>query len=312
MATYNSVQSRDNNLVPPDISYDVIQSAVQSSAALALGRRATMSTKTRTVTLLDALPEAYWVNGDTGLKQTTNQGWRQKTTTAEELATLVVIPDAYADDAAFDLWGEIKPRLAEAIGRKLDDAVFWGVDKPASWTDPYIYQGAIAAGNVATESATDMTLTVAQLAENLALDGVDINGFVARPGLRWKLAQLRDSTTGLPIWQPNLRDGIVGDLYGYPLAEAKNGAWRNNYATLLMGDFSRRVIGVRQDITYSIHTDAVISDDSGAVVFNAMQQDSKIMRVVFRVAYMILDPDTPLADKPFPFAIMRPSGAPAS
>ena len=312
MTTYDKVQSRDANLVPLDISYDVIQDAVQSSAALALGRKVPMSTKTKTVTLLDALPEAYWVNGDTGLKQTTNQAWRQKSTTAEEIATLVVIPDAFADDSAIDLWGEIKPRLAQAIGRKLDDAVFWGVDKPASWTDPYVYEGAIAAGNVATESATDMTLTVAELAEDLAVDGVDVTGFVARPGLRWKLAQLRDSTTGLPIWQPNLRDGLAGDLYGFPLAEAKNGAWRSNYATLLMGDFRRLVVGIRQDITYSIHTDAVITNDSGVVIFNAMQQDSKIMRVVFRVAYMLLDPDTALADSPFPFAIVRPSGAPAS
>jgi HK97 family phage major capsid protein len=311
MATYNKVQARDANFVPTDISYEIIQAAPQASAALALGRKVPMSTKTKTVSMLDTLPEAYWVNGDTGLKQTTNMSWRQKSTTVEEIATLVVVPDAFADDAAIDLWGEIKPRLAEAIGRKVDDAIFWGVDKPASWTDPYLYQGALTAGNVATESS-DLTLDVAELAEDLAVDGVNINGFVARPGLRWKLAQLRDPSTSLPIWQPNVRDGLAGNLYGYPLAESTNGAWRSNYATLLMGDFSRLVVGIRQDITYSIHTDAVITNDAGAVVFNAMQQDSKIMRVVFRLAYMLLDPSTPLADSPFPFAILRPSGAPAS
>ncbi len=311
MASYDDVQTRDANLVPLDISYDIIQEAPKSSIALALGQRAQMSTKTRTVTLLDALPDAYWVNGDTGLKQTTKMSWRQKSTVVEELATLVVIPDAFADDAAIDLWGQIKPRLAAAIGRKLDQAIFWGVDKPASWTDPYIYEGAIAAGNVATESS-DLTLDVAQLGEQLALDGVEITGFASRPGLNWRLAQLRDPSTSLPIWQPNVRDGLAGDLYGIPLGMQRNGAWRNNYATLIMGDFTRLVVGVRQDITYTIHTDAVITDDAGVVIFNAMQQDSKIMRVVFRPAYMLLDPDTELADKPFPFAILRPSGAPAS
>lgn len=310
MPTYNKVQTRDNNLVPTDISLAIIQDAPQASAAMALGRRVPMTTKTKTVTLLDVLPDAYWVNGDTGLKQTTNMGWRQKSTTAEELATLVVIPDSFADDADIDLWGEIRPRLAEAIGRKLDDAIFWGVEKPASWTDPYLYAGALAAGNTVT-ATSDLTLDVAKAAEELAKDGVDINGFVTRPGFRWKLAQLRGSD-GSPIWQPNVRDGLAGDLYGLPLAEQKNGAWRANYVDLMLGDWDRLVVGIRQDITYSIHTDAVITNDSGQVIFNAMQQDSKIMRVVFRVAYMILDPDTALADKPFPFAVVRPSGAPAS
>lgn len=310
MSTYNTVQSRDNNLVPKDISFAIIQDAPQSSAALALGRKFPMSTNNKTVTLLDVLPDAYWVNGDTGLKQTTNMGWRQKSTAVEEIAALVVVPDAFSDDSAIDLWGEIRPRLAEAIGKKVDDAIFWGVGKPASWTDPYIYQGILAAGQMATETA-DMTLDVAKLGESLALKGVDMNSFVTRPGLRWKLAQLRD-TVGQPIWQPNVRDGIAGDLYGLPLAEQVNGAWRANYATLIAGDFSRLAVGIRQDITYSIHSDAVITNDSGVVIFNAMQQDSKIMRVVFRLAYLLLDPDTALADKPFPFAMLRPSGAPAS
>jgi hypothetical protein len=43
-----------------------------------------------------------------------------------------------------------------------------------------------------------------------------------------------------------------------------------------------------------MHTDAVISDGSGNVVFNAMQQDSKIMRVVGRFGFAIANPVTSL------------------
>lgn len=312
MAVYNKVQTRDDNLVPEEVAEGIIQQAPESSAALALGTKIPMSTKTRTVRMLDVLPDAYWVNGDTGLKQTTNQAWTQKTTTAEELATLVVIPDSFAADADIDLWGQIRPRLAEAIGRKLDEAVFWGIEKPASWTDPYLYEGILAAGNAVTSGTSDdFTLKVAQAAENLATDGIDINGFAARPGLKWRLAQLR-TAAGETLWQPNTREGLAGDLYGLPLAESKNGNWRANYADLILGDWSRLLIGVRQDITYSVHTDAVITDADGKVIFNAMQQDSKIMRVVFRVAFMIADPSTALSDRPFPFAMIRPTGAPAS
>ncbi len=314
MATYDTVQARAGSefLVPTEEAKAIIQEAPVSSAALALGQTPRMSTKTKTVRLLDVLPEAYWVGGDTGLKQTTNMGWRQKSTTVEELATLVVVPDAFADDADIDLWAELRPRLAEAIGKKLDSAVFWGIDKPASWTDPYLYEGILAAGNAVTSgSSDDFTLKFAQAAEALSVDGIDTTAIAARPGLKWRLAQLR-TAAGESLWQPNTRDGLVGDLYGLPLAESRNGNWKANYADLIFGDFTRLVVGVRQDITYTIHTDAVISDDAGAVIFNSMQQDSKIMRVVFRVAYMLLDPSTALADSPFPFAALRPTGAPAS
>ena len=40
-----------------------------------LCRRATMSTKTKALPVLSALPVAYWVNGDTGLKQTSEAAW---------------------------------------------------------------------------------------------------------------------------------------------------------------------------------------------------------------------------------------------
>ena len=51
-------------------------------------------------------------------------------------------------------------------------------------------------------------------------------------------------------------------------------------------------MGVRQDITFEIFREGIISDEAGKVVFNAMQQDSKIMRVVFRVGFQVANPLT--------------------
>ena len=106
-----------------------------------------MSAKTKTMPVLSALPVAYWVNGDTGLKQTSEAAWAGIELNAEELATIIPVPEAVLDDADFDIWGELRGPIAEAVALKLDQAVFAGVDKPASWPAAII-PAAQAAGNV--------------------------------------------------------------------------------------------------------------------------------------------------------------------
>jgi hypothetical protein len=49
--------------------------------------------------VLSALPVAYWVNGDTGLKQTTDAAWAGLMLEAEEIATILPVPEAVVDDA---------------------------------------------------------------------------------------------------------------------------------------------------------------------------------------------------------------------
>ena len=106
-----------------------------------------------------------------------------------------------------------------------------------------------------------------------------------------RLVGLRD-TNGAPIYTPSLAGGTPSSLYGYPLSEVTNGAWHSEAATLLAADWSKFVVGVRQDITFEIFREGIISDEAGKVVFNAMQQDSKIMRVVFRVGFQVANPLT--------------------
>ena len=77
------------------------------SAVLSRGRRlANMSSRTYRMPVLDMLPLAYFVNGDTGQKKTTKMAWDKKLITAEEIAVIVPIPEAVLDDSNYDIWGE--------------------------------------------------------------------------------------------------------------------------------------------------------------------------------------------------------------
>jgi HK97 family phage major capsid protein len=105
-----------------------------------------VSTNQTRLPVISALPAAAFVNGDTGLKQTTEVNWANKFINIEELAAIVPIPEAVLDDTAFDVWGSVQPLLEQAIGRALDAAVLFGVNKPASWPSD-INTAAVAASN---------------------------------------------------------------------------------------------------------------------------------------------------------------------
>jgi HK97 family phage major capsid protein len=295
MALYADAIGRGDVVVPEPVANEIIKELPHASVLLDRARRVRMSSSTLKQPVLSALPDAYWVNGDSGLKQTTKAEWENLVITAEELAALVVVPDALIDDSSIPIWSEVRPLLVEAIGRKVDEAGLFGVDKPASWPTA-IVPGAKAAGNVVQEGGTDdLAADVAALGGLVAEDGYAINGFASAPGLNWRLVGLRN-TNGTPIYAPALTAGIPSTLYGYPLNEVTNGAWDSDQATLLGADWTKFVIGVRQDITFSLASEAVITDAAGKVIVNAFQQDSKILRVVFRVGFQVAAPLTRIGD----------------
>jgi HK97 family phage major capsid protein len=311
---FNSLISRDASndpLVPTPVSAEIIQELPAASALLQRARNVPMSSKTQRQPVLDVLPLAYFVGGDTGLKQTTAQDWKNVDLVAEEIAAIVPIPEAYLDDAQMPIWEQVRPRLVEAIGAKLDAAGLFGLDKPSTWPTA-VYQSAVAAGNaVISGTGGDFAVDVATAAGKVAEDGFAVNGFMSRPGLTWKLNTMR-TTEGVPIYQPNLQGVPGGTLYGYPMSELTNGAWDMSEAELLMGDWSKAIVGVRQDISFKLFTEGVISDDDGKVILNLMQQDSVAMRVVMRVAFATANPATRLNTNSAtrsPFAVVQATTA---
>lgn len=313
MAGYDEIITRGSPtdpLIPEQIVNAVIEEMPKSSVLLDRARRVQLTSKTGRQPVLSALPAAYWVNGDTGMKQTTKAEWENVTITAEELAAIVVIPDAYFDDASVPLWSQIQPLLAEAVGLKVDQAGLFGVDAPASWPDSVV-EGAVAAGNTVTAgTGDDFGVDVATLAGAVAEQGFAVNGFAAKPGLQWRLVGLRNEQ-GTPIYTPSLSAGAPSGLYGYPLNEVTNGAWDNDY-DLIAADWSKIVVGIRQDMTFRIFSEGVISNDEGEVVVNLMQQDAKAMRVVFRVGFQVANPITRLEsddEARYPAGVIEAAGS---
>jgi hypothetical protein len=291
MPTYDSSISRDASndpLVPTPVSAEIIKEATHASALLTNARKVTMPAKTHRIPALSVLPQAYFVSGDTGMKQTTSADWENVTLTAEEIAVIVPVPEAYLDDSQVPIWNEVRPLIAESFGRLIDRAGLFDYDRPSTWS----------AGIVPT-------------AKLVADDGFNVNGFVSAPSLRWRLIGLRSTADGIPIYAPPAGPQ-PGTLFGYALNESLNGGFDTAEATLIAGDWSKAIVGIRQDISFKVFTEGVISDASGNVVLNLMQQDSVALRATMRVAFATANPVTRLnetANTRYPFAVLQPSGA---
>jgi HK97 family phage major capsid protein len=296
MAGYNEMISRAGSgsdpLVPEPYVAEIIQEMPKASAVMSLARRVPMSAKTTRQPVLSALPEAYFVSGDSGLKQTSAAEWENLTLVAEEIAVIIAIPEAYLDDSAVPVWSEVRPLIVEAFGRRLDRTCLFNESRPPTWGEAVV-NSAIAAGNQVVEgSGVDIAEEVAELLQTLAEQGANPTGFATAPGFPWRLTRMR-SQEGIPIYAPPA-GGQPGTLFGLPLPQVQNGGWFPTVASLIAGDWTKAILGVRQDMSFRVFTEGVISDDAGNVVLNLMQQDSVALRVTGRFAWQIANPVNPV------------------
>lgn len=285
-------------IIREQIVSNIFQDAPKHSVFLSMARKLPNMTSNQTrIRVLDFLPTAYWVNGDTGMKQTTRQAWDNVFINAGELAVIVPISDAVLSDAEFDIFGEITPRVMEAIGQKVDAAVIFGDNRPSEWGLDIISRARQAGNNVSPTTGKDYYDLI--LGENGVFakvedDGYGVTGALAPMTFKSKLRGLRD-TTGQPIFKSNMQDVARYSLDGAPLTFPENGAFFPNIAQLVVGDFSQAVYAIRQDITVKILDQGVIQDPTTKeIVYNLAQQDMTALRIVFRMGWALPNPATRL------------------
>jgi HK97 family phage major capsid protein len=317
---YNNQLSRTDiaPLIPEDVLDTFLGDLSAESVALTRFRNIPVAQSQTRFPILSALPVSYWVNGDTGLKQTTELAWSNKFLNVEELAVIAPIPERVLDDLAdagvgggFDVWTEIQPSIVAVMARALDTAVFFGTNAPASFPQN-IQAAAVAAGNTHTEGAAqaaggiqdDLDQTIA----TIEVDGFDMDGIVAARTLRGKLRRARN-TLGDRL------DGLNPDLTEYlgePISYPMRGLWPTATGGVspeaFVGQWSDQfVIGIRRDIQMKLLDQAVITDNTNAVIFNLPQQDMVAMRFTLRVGWQVANTinwDQPTTASRYPVGVM--------
>lgn len=293
-------------LFTEDLVAEIIQGVTKQSAALRMFRRLpNMSSNIMRMRVLDALPMAYWVNDSTnnGRKNVTNAAWANKYIVPAEIAVIVPIKEDVLDDASIDIWGEIRPRLVEAIGKKIDQAIFAGVDKPSAWRADLL--SSIAQANAfVTQGSGTLYSAINDAMVKVEESGYNPSGIVGGVDVKGKFRMMLD-TSGQPI-----KGTEIDEL---PKAYIDNGAWDKSKAQMIVGDFTQAVYSIRQDITYKVLDQAIIQNPSdGEIMYNLAQEDMVALRVVMRLGWEIPNPITALQPDEtvrFPFAAIQAASA---
>ena len=301
-------------LIHEQIMNTVFQDAPKSSILMQLGRKLpNMTSKQTRVPVLSMLPMAYWVGGDTGMKQTSRQQWENVYITAGELAVIVPIPEAVLDDASFDIMGEVTPRVNEAIGMKFDEAAVFGVDRPPEWQNDIITLARQAGNNVSGGITYDTILAQDGLFGKVEEAGYIVDGVIAAMRARAALRGIKDDASR-PIFMPSMQDRTQYTLDGAPVYFPENGSFDPTVAQMVAGNWRQLVWAMRQDIETKILDQAVIQDPSTKeIVYNLAQQDMIALRVTFRAGFAVPNPATRLNEHRtlVPFAYIEP-GTPAT
>ena len=295
-----------DSLIEVQVANEIFEGVIKDSKALSMFRRLPNMTSDKTkLRVLDSLPVAYFVDESTnnGRKNTTKMAWDKKYINAAELAVIVPIKENVLNDSSIDIWAEVRPRIVEAFAKKIDNAMFFGVDKPSDWRAGLV-PSVISAGAEVNETGrlySDINDVMTKVEES----GYEVNGILGGVGLKGKFRMMTD-TTGQPLNTTEI--GSVRREF------MDNGVWDKTTSTLIAGDFSQAVYAIRQDVTYKILDQAVIQDPSdGSILYNLAQDDMVALRVVMRLGWEIPNPVNALNETAtrFPFASLKPAEVPS-
>jgi HK97 family phage major capsid protein len=280
------------------------------------------------IPVMSQLPIAYWVTGasldarDIGMKQTTSLQWDNVYLNAEEMAVIVPIAKNLLDDMDYDFWSQTKPKITEAFGVALDDAVFFGTNAPTTFP-PSIVSGANSAGNlvVAGTSTVDFLDDVNNAMATVEADGFDVTGFWARRQVRAKLRGMRDTQKGLLFIGDNSTPNAAintGTLFGEPIVFSNAGLASFNTGasgySMIGGEWDQSMLAIREDISMEMFDTGVITDNGSPPViqFNLLQQDMVALRVTARFAWAIPNPvnrQQPTKASRYPFFAIQQKAA---
>lgn len=298
-------RSEVSTIIQEAYAYTLLNAAVNGSSVLQAFPTVNLGTRLTHLPVLATLPEASWVSESAtesaGVKPTTQVNWSDLTLVVEELACIVPVHENVLADATAPILEEVTRRAGEAIGKKLDQAVLFGVGKPASWTSDALYPAATAASqNVTFSSGTanssDLVGSVTQAGRAIAAAGFMPDVLLAPLTFRYDVENVRN-TLGDPVWRDE-------SFAGYNTVLNRNGAWNSGTGVqALVADSTRVRIGVRQDITVKFLDQATVGG------INLAERDMVALRFKARYAYVLGKSATSQGSNKTPVAAVVNSGS---
>jgi len=244
---------KDNltGFVPVEEATEIMKEVARGSSILRLSKVGVMESDTKKFPIMTDGPGAYWV-GETERIKTSVATWIFPEMQAKKLAVIIPTTKEKLNDTTIDVFGEMRPAIAEAFYKAIDAACLFGTNSPFVKNIMGVIEGTGNKVALKTNEALDLDISdVMALVEDA---GLDINGFAAHYGLKNSLRKLRDNT-GAPLFAAGTNQN---ELYNNPIEFVRNGAWDKTLAELIGGNWDYSLVGIRQGIEYETLTEATL------------------------------------------------------
>ena len=269
---------KDNlqGFVPKPIAADIIAAIVRGSSVMRLSTVQPMTSETQEFPVMTAGPGAYWV-GETERIKTSVAEWIFPKIVAKKIAVIVPCSREKLEDTTINVFGAVRPYIAEAFYKAIDSACLFGTNSPFAKN---IFGVASAAGNViAEETNPKLDLDISDVMALVENGGLDVNGFVAGYDLKNSLRKLRD---------------VNGNqLY-------VTGAWDKTKARAIAGDWKYSIIGIRDQIQYETLREATLQSVtmSDGKPLSLAENDMVAIKATMRLGFLPVKENAFAALKP--------------
>ena len=286
---------KDNlqGFVPKPIAADIIADIVRGSSVMRLSTVQPMTSETQKFPVMTAGPGAYWV-GETERIKTSVAEWIFPELVAKKIAVIVPCSREKLEDTTINVFGVVRPYIAEAFYKAIDSACLFGTNSPFAKN---IFGVASTVGNViAEETNPKLDLDISDVMALVENGGLDVNGFVAGYDLKNSLRKLRDGN-GNQLYVTGVDSST---LYSQPIEFSRNGAWDKTKARAIAGDWKYSIIGIRDQIQYETLREATLQSVtmSDGKPLSLAENDMVAIKTTMRLGFLPVKENAFAALKP--------------
>lgn len=277
MADTNILKDNLSGSVPTEISNELIKNIVTQSTAFGVCRHVPMISNKKTLPVLTDTGSAYWVKEGEKIGSSI-MAFDYPELEAQKLAVIVPVTREKINDSVLGVLGEIQASIADAFARAIDKAIFFGTDSPFSKN----------LLTVATTKKVDGTgkidIDISDSMGKVEADDYTVTGIVTHNGMKNTFRKLRD-TNGNALVIPG---GVTGSqIYNTPIYIPQSKAWDKTKAEAILGDYTKAVIGTREDMQYQVLDQATIT--VGSTNINLAENDLVAIKCTMRFGFNVIN-----------------------
>lgn len=271
--------------VPKEQAQEIIRKMSRGSSVIRLSKLEPMTSDTKSVPVMTAGAGAYWV-GEGQRISTSGATWIFPELQAKKLGVIIPVTKEKLNDAAVDVFSEMQDSIAETFYKTFDAAALFGHESPFATS---IMGSVTDCGATVKVSDSNFDIAASDVMAKVEEAGYDADGFVAKIGVKNSMRKLRDAN-GSPIFIPGTEQN---ELYGQPIEFVRNGAWMDDKAELIAGEWRYSLVGIRDDIEYEILTEATLQNtlDEDGKPLSLAEQDMVAVKATMRIAYLCVKPE---------------------